>query len=173
MEKVKPAVLTLSRAFLRLLVLLNLTLGLLILAMLVISFADGPLLLTALRARPGADAAFVRGMRLIMVIGIAAVPLTHVLLTRLGAIVETVRAGDPFIARNAARLRTIAWVLLALELLHLAAGAVAAAASSPADPLDIDWNVSVAGWLAVLLLFVLARVFEEGARMRDELEGTV
>jgi hypothetical protein len=28
-------------------------------------------------------------------------------------------------------------------------------------------------WLGVLLLFVLARVFEQGARMRDELEGTV
>ena len=28
-------------------------------------------------------------------------------------------------------------------------------------------------WLAVLLTFVLARVFAEGARMRDDLQGTV
>ena len=32
---------------------------------------------------------------------------------------------------------------------------------------------SPAVWLAVLLLFVLARVFDHGARMREELEGTV
>ena len=57
---------------------------------------------------------------------------------------------------NAARLQTTAWALLGLELLHLAVGAVAAA-----------------GWLAVLLLFVLARVFDHGTRMRDDLEGTV
>jgi hypothetical protein len=31
----------------------------------------------------------------------------------------------------------------------------------------------VTGWLAVLLLFVLARVFDYGTRMRDDLEGTV
>ena len=29
------------------------------------------------------------------------------------------------------------------------------------------------GWLAVLLLFVLARVFNHGTRIRDDLEGTV
>ena len=42
-----------------------------------------------------------------------------------------------------------------------------------ADPLDIGWSFSATGWLAVLLLFVLARVFNEGAEMRYELEGTV
>ena len=39
--------------------------------------------------------------------------------------------------------------------------------------LDLDWNFSLTRWLAVLLLFVLSRVFEQGARMRDDLEGTV
>ena len=38
---------------------------------------------------------------------------------------------------------------------------------------DGNAGLSVAGWLAVLLSFVLARVFAEGAQMRDELEGTV
>jgi hypothetical protein len=31
----------------------------------------------------------------------------------------------------------------------------------------------VTRWLAVLLLFVLARVFEQGTRMREDLAGTV
>jgi hypothetical protein len=39
--------------------------------------------------------------------------------------------------------------------------------------LELDWSFSFAPWLAVLLLFVLARVFEHGAWMRAELEGTV
>jgi hypothetical protein len=120
-----------------------------------------------------ANARLIIGARLIMLIGISAAPLTHILLTRLLAIVETVRRGDPFVAGNAARLQTTAWALLGLELLHLAVGGIAAAVSSASQPLDVDWNFSVTGWLAVLLLFVLARVFDHGTRMRDDLEGTV
>lgn len=108
-----------------------------------------------------------------MVIGICAVPVTHIVLTRLLTIVETVSLGDPFVIENAARLQAIAWAVLVLEVMHLAVGAIAAGASSEAQPLDIDWNFSVTRWLAVLLLFVLARVFDQGARMREDLEGTV
>jgi hypothetical protein len=32
---------------------------------------------------------------------------------------------------------------------------------------------SVDGWLAVLLIFILARVFDAGTRMRADLDGTV
>ena len=39
--------------------------------------------------------------------------------------------------------------------------------------LDLDWNFSFTRWLSVLLLFVLARVFAQGARMREDLAGTV
>ncbi len=45
--------------------------------------------------------------------------------------------------------------------------------STPAHPFDMDLNISVTGWLAVLLLFVLAGVFEHGAQMREELEATI
>ena len=110
---------------------------------------------------------------MVMVIGIAGVPVTHVVLAALRAIVDTVGLGDPFVAENAGRLKKIAWAVLGLEALHLAVGGVAAAASTRAVPLDLDWNFSVTPWLAVLLLFVLARVFEHGTRMREDLEGTV
>ena len=40
-------------------------------------------------------------------------------------------------------------------------------------PLDVEWSFSLTRWLTVLLLFVRARVFEHGARMRDDLLGTV
>jgi hypothetical protein len=35
------------------------------------------------------------------------------------------------------------------------------------------WSFNITGWIAVLLLFVLARVFEQGAAMREDIEGTV
>jgi hypothetical protein len=43
----------------------------------------------------------------------------------------------------------------------------------PAHPLNVDTGFSINGWLAVLLTFLLARVFATGTLMRDDLEGTV
>jgi hypothetical protein len=74
---------------------------------------------------------------------------------------------------NAARLQTVAWVLLTLQFLSMVVDLIANAVSIPGHPLDIDAGFSVNGWLAVLLTFLLARVFAEGTLMRDDLEGTV
>ena len=84
--------------------------------------------------------------------------------------VGTVRSGDPFVPENGVRLKVIAWCLLATQLLHLAFGGMARVVNSAGA--DVDWTFSFNGWLAVVLLFVLARVFEEGTRMREEL-GTM
>jgi hypothetical protein len=94
-------------------------------------------------------------------------------LRRLLAIVDTVRSGDPFVAANADRLQLIAWSLLALQLLSLVVGGIGKAISTPAHPLHLDAGFSTSGWLAVLLTFILARVFAAGALMREDLEGTV
>jgi len=40
-------------------------------------------------------------------------------------------------------------------------------------PGPLDAGFSINGWLAVLLTFLLARVFAEGTLMREDLEGTV
>ena len=69
--------------------------------------------------------------------------------------------------------RPIAWALLALQLLSLAIAAIAKAISTPEHPFVLDAGFSINGWLAVLLTFVLARVFAEGTLMREDLEGTV
>ena len=122
--------------------------------------------------RPAIRVLFV-GMRLIMVIGLCAVPIVHLVLARLLTIVETVSAGNPFVLANAVRLKTIAWAILGLELMHFAVGTIAASLSTAAAPLNISWGFSLTRWLTVLMLFVLARVFEQGARMREDLEGTV
>lgn len=169
-----PDPLALSRRVLRALIKLNLLMGALILALLIASLISEAWVMRALGARPpqGNWMLFV-GMRLIMVIGLGAVPVAHFVLTRLLTIVETVSVGNPFVVANAARLQGIAWALLGLELMHFAVGAIAASVSTAAAPLNIGWGFSLTRWLAVLMLFVLARVFEQGARMREELEGTV
>jgi hypothetical protein len=172
MTRPYPSALATSRAVVRMLIFLNWLLGGLVLALFLASLIAGRAVFSGLGADPG-DARMVAAMRIIMVIGMASTPIAAVLLTRLRAIIESVRLGDPFVASNAVRLQTTAWALLGLELLHLAVGAAAAWGSSKAHPLDINWNFSLTGWLGVLLLFVLARVFEHGARMRDDLAGTV
>jgi len=169
-ERSESGALRATRAVLRALIVLNLGLGVLIGVMLLASLLAESWMFAALGVRAGEGrAALVLGMRLMAVLGIAAVPLTHVVLTRLRDIVETVQRGDAFVPTNAARLRTIAWAVLG----HLGVGFVASAASSPAQQLDVGWELTPTRWVAVLLLFVLAQVFEEGTRMREDLEGTV
>ena len=169
-----PGALAISRRVLRGLVVLNGVYGLGILVLLVASLVAEGWVMSALGVTSTEGrATLARGMRLIMVAGIASVPIAHVILGRLLAIVDTVRDGDPFVLENGARLQTIAWLVLGLELLHLMVGAIVATSGSSAQPLDINWSFSFTPWIAVLLLFVLARVFEHGARMRADLEGTV
>jgi hypothetical protein len=115
----------------------------------------------------------VAGLRTVAVIGLVSIPLNHAILKRLQAMADTVRAGDPFVAANARRLQVIAWVLLSLQLLSLVVGAIEKSISTPAHPIDLDAGFSIAGWLAVLLTFVLARVFAAGTLMREEVAGTV
>jgi len=113
------------------------------------------------------------GLRAIAALGILAVPLNHLILTRLLRIVETVGRGDPFVVVNAYRLNAIAWALLVLQLLSMLIGAIGKSIASKEFPLHLDAGFSVNGWLAVILTFVLARVFAEGTLMREDLEGTV
>ena len=166
--------LVLTRKLLRLLIGLNILFGVGIVALLVATLVAPLPVFTALGVRPAApkEPLFV-GMRLIMVMGISSIPFAHVVLTRLLAIVDTVSIGDPFVHENAARLTTIARAVLGLEIAHLIVGLIAAGTFSAGKSIDIGWEFSITRWLAILLLFVLARVFEQGARMREDLEGTV
>lgn len=113
------------------------------------------------------------GLRAIMVIGLVAIAIVHTILRRLMAIVDTVRGGNPFIAENARRLQAIAWSVLAIEASRMMVNAIAEMVSASKQPVHMGDGFSFAPWLAVLLLFVLAGVFAQGARMREDLEGTV
>jgi Protein of unknown function (DUF2975) len=173
MSRYDHAALPIAYVTLRILVVLNWLFGAAILALLLVS-PNERWIMSALDLTPSPEAdRIVMGLRAVAVIGLVAIPIHNFVLTRLLAMVGTVRAGDPFVAANAMRLRAIAWALLALQLLGLVVAAIAEAISTPAHPVDLDAGFSINGWLAVLLTFVLARVFAEGALMRDDLEGTV
>ena len=168
-----PAALPISYVLLRLLIVVNWLYGAAILALLLV-MPNEQWIMSAFKLSPSPESdRLVMGLRAVAVVGLASIPLYYAVLKRLLAIVETVRAGDPFVAANADRLQAIAWVLLALQLLSMVVGAIAKAVSTPAHPLHFDAGFSISGWLAVLLTFLLARVFAEGTLMREDLAGTV
>lgn len=167
------AALPIAHIVLRILIILNWLGGAAILGLLLV-MPNEQWIMSAFKLTPSPEATrLVSGLRTIACLGLFAIPLNYVLLKQLTSIVGTVRAGDPFVAANAIRLRAIAWVLLALQLLSLVIGTIGKLVSTPAHPLHLDAGFSISGWLAVLLTFVLARVFTEGTHMREDLEGVV
>ena len=174
MAKVYSAALPIAYVVLRILIVLNWVFGACILGLLLYTFVNEPWTMKALGVTDYSDATKVmNGMRMVAGLGVVAVLFNYFILKRLVAMVETVRAGDPFVADNAYRLQAIAWFLLVLQLISLAIAAIARIISTAEHPFKLDAGFSVNGWLAVLLTFILARVFAEGALMREDLEGTV
>ncbi len=173
MTRPYSAALPIAHVVLWILVVLNWLVGAAILALLV-AMPNEQWIMSAFDLSPSPEAdRLIMGLRAAAMLGLVTIPLNHIVLTRLLAMVGTVRAGDPFVAANASRLQTIAWALLGLQLLSIVIGGIGEAVSTPAHPVDLDAGFSANGWLAVLLTFVLARVFAEGALMREDLEGTV
>ena len=174
MARIYNAALPLAYVVLRILIVLNWIYGACILGLLTFTFFNEQWFMKAIQMHAEGDMApIMTGLRIIATLGVLAVPLNHVVLTRLLRIVETVGRGDPFVAANAYRLQAIAWALLALQVLSMIIGGIGKAISSAKFPLHLDAGFSTSGWLAVLLTFVLARVFAAGTVMREELEGTV
>src|SRR4051812_23421543 len=105
----QSAALPIARVVLRILIVLN---WLVFAATLVLLFIapHERWLMVSLHLAPSPEATRILwGMRGIAVIGLITIPLYHLILTRLLAIVGTVRDGDPFVLANAARLQAIAW----------------------------------------------------------------
>lgn len=164
-----------TAAMLRVLSVLNLIAGVGFMLVLLATWPAGALLTARLIAKyhdPAIAARALTGIRLLMATGIVAVVPARYLLSALSDIVATLRDGDPFLPDNAALVRTIALALLSLQLLDCALGATSFWLA--ARHIDVaTWTPSIGGWLAVLVAFVLARVFARGAEMRADLAGTV
>src|SRR5205823_7951564 len=119
------AALPIAYVALRILIVVNWLMGAAILALLVI-IPNEQWIMAAFKLSPSPDTdRLIMGLRAIAALGLAGIPLNYAVLKRLLAIVEPVRAGDPFVAANAYRLQSIAWALLASQLLTLGLGAIA------------------------------------------------
>jgi hypothetical protein len=145
--------------------------ALLMLAALMFSF--NPELLNNLIIRTGEAEIGARGPFLLG--GLAALALylggVLVIVERLRKIFSTLTAGDPFHPDNVRRLRVIGLVLAGLELGRYAVWAVGTW-TLPGGQIDRP-SFSLTAWFSVLVVFVLAEVFREGARLRREAELTI
>jgi hypothetical protein len=174
MPRTTSAALPIAYVVLRILIILNWLYGAAVLGLVVFANSWPAWFMKAIDVPAGMDPKPIMiGLTAIATLGLLAVPLNHLILTRLLRMVETVGRGDPFIAANAYRLNAIAWALLGLQLLSIVIGAIGKAIASKDFPLHLDAGFSINGWLCVIFTFVLARVFAEGTLMREDLEGTV
>lgn len=115
--------------------------------------------------------------RLIVMLGLIAVILGMVfaLLICLRRIVDTVDAGDPFVPKNAARLKAMGWQMVVLTVAMPALPPLASWINELLREPGVSegFEFQPDGLLLSLVLFILARVFRQGAAMRTDLEGTV
>lgn len=88
-------------------------------------------------------------------------------------IVASVGDGDPFVPINARRLSAMAWIAVAVHIIAIPVSMIAKWAESVSSRIHWEGDVPLAGLFLALVLFILARVFREGTRLREELEGTV
>jgi hypothetical protein len=127
-----------------------------------------------MRERPGTDTIGLLPWLLMLFAGcILVLGLIWTALRRLLEIVRTVGEGQAFITANATRLRTIGWMLLAIEIIGMPIASIARNVADRFGDNDVGYSISLAGLLAILFAFVLARVFEQGVALREDMEGTV
>lgn len=87
---------------------------------------------------------------------------------RLLEILKTLRFGSPFVKENADRFRGVGYALMMGEGAKFAFGFLSLIYDA-----EVDINSSFIAWLAIIAVFVLAEVFREGARMKEEQDLTV
>jgi hypothetical protein len=94
-----------------------------------------------------------------------------IIVGRLRAIFGALTAGDPFHPDNVRRLQIIGVALGGLEIGRYLGDRLIHAMVRSSD--DRWFNLNLTAWFSVLVVFVLAEVFREGARLRREAELTI
>lgn len=109
------------------------------------------------------------GLIVLMALYLAAI---LVVVNRLRRVFGTLTLGDPFQPENVGRLRVIGLALIAIQVighvLHMATGLALVGRGG-----DLGFTVNLSAWFSILVVFVLAEVFREGARLRREAELTI
>jgi hypothetical protein len=109
----------------------------------------------------------------VFALGIVTLGLIWTMMRKLLAIIASVEDGNPFVRANALRLKAIGWLMVGLQIVGVPLAIAAGNAADMFGESDTGWDLSINGILAILLVFILAGIFERGAEMREELEGTV
>ncbi|MBB5517585.1 DUF2975 domain-containing protein [Amphiplicatus metriothermophilus] len=90
------------------------------------------------------------------------------IVNRLLEILRTLRFGSPFVKENAVRFRRVGYALLFGEAAKLFFGFFSLVSGA-----EIDVKIELIAWIGIAAVFVLAEVFHEGARMKEEQDLTV
>ncbi len=100
--------------------------------------------------------------------GFVSIAVMLFVVNRLLEILKTLRFGSPFVRENAERFRSVGYALLIGEGAKFAFGFLSIIFDA-----DVSINSSMITWIAIVAVFVLAEVFHEGARMKEEQDLTV
>lgn len=102
--------------------------------------------------------------------------LTYLFLRNLRRIIDSVSHSRPFDRLNAERLRQMAWLSIAIQIVAVPITRLIFWFDAMPHKPNVHHNsdgISIGSILLTLVLFVLARVFRTGAEMQEDLEGTV
>jgi len=94
-----------------------------------------------------------------------------IIVERLRRIFATLTAGDPFHPENVLRLRVVGLTLAGLECGRFLFSALVTWLAPGSKIIQGSFTLNT--WFSVLVVFVLAEVFREGARLRREAELTI
>lgn len=90
------------------------------------------------------------------------------IVNRLLEILKTLRFGSPFVRENAVRFRQVGYALLLGEGAKIAFSVLAMIFD-----VEVELRTELTTWVAMIAVFVLAEVFLEGAKMKEEQDLTV
>ena len=91
------------------------------------------------------------------------------ILNRLRRMFLAVNQGDAFERANVGRLQGVGCGLIGVEI----SAAILAFTVPEGIISDLDYQVDLGAWLGILIVFMLAEVFRQGAAMRDDQQMTV
>lgn len=107
----------------------------------------------------------------VMALGVGFLVVMLFVLINLRRIMKTAASGMPFVIADVGRLRSIAAAMTTLLIGQVMTGIVLPARLR--DLGDIPGGFDAGLFLGTLVVLVLAEVFREGARLHDDVEGTI
>ena len=112
-----------------------------------------------------------------LMIGGVAIAGALMIVWRLRKLFDSFSSGEPFRRENADHLRAIWIIMLVIEisryvLLGVTGTLITMYGGSNIDA-DYTFHIDLSTWGSILILIVLAEVFREGARMKEEQELTI